>query len=645
MFGSQHRRLLLATTAVALVALWLYWPTLRLPLIYDTLLHIRITGTLDWRTVWLPTEAFGFYRPLTFAPMLLIEQLFGHYPTWLLHGLNVAQHALNGALLVWLAWRLWQNGRLALAAGLIFVLFPFSYQAVAVYGHNVHPTTTGLILLGLHAYLSAWRTQRTRWWTVTGLLFALSLLSHESAVLFGGFAALLQWNNDKALPDLRPSSLHPRCAPWLIFLLLGVAYLVGYQFLPISRAPQAGLVVGGGLWPKVLYLLQAAVFPLAWLGNKIPDLSAGAIVGGATAVLLLWIGWAARRRQNRLPLLLAAGWCAAAYLLIAIPLSTDYLLHGPRLLYLGSVGVALLWALLLEQIATAWPRVGALPGWTAVLATIMLSSLLFLRGRLAAYAQLTEPVAVVENTLADRPPDNGVLLLNLPQWLDTPRNAYPVGVEFVSMLGDYLFVEELVRHNLHVPYPAWAAVLPDQLAQTAYPYGLHAQSELTAVPLTAAPRLDIFLTRYTPTGTQTTHTGRIGGETTAVPLADFGIYRLTAAQAVVCNDATDVALTWQMGDEAPTATTSLFVQLLDGSGRLVAQADGPPLALPPLLLVGVERPLTDLRTLPTDDKTPATLLIGVYDFATGRRFPAVDAAGNPLPDNALRLPVGPCPDT
>ncbi len=198
--------LLITVITAVILSLWLYWPTLSFPLIYDTLLHIRIAGNLNFGNVWIPTAAFGFYRPLTFFPMLIVESLFGYYPTGLMHGLNVAQHGLNVALLVWLSWRLWHNGRFAVTTGLIFALFPFSYQAIAVYGHNVHPTTAGLLLAGLHTYLTAIRgngkrpfsSKRPFIWIITLLFFLLSLLSHESAILFGGFAALLHWNERKA---------------------------------------------------------------------------------------------------------------------------------------------------------------------------------------------------------------------------------------------------------------------------------------------------------------------------------------------------------------------------------------------------------------------------------------------------------------
>ena len=197
----------------AVLALVLYEPVLRLPLIYDTLLHIRITGELDWRTVWLPTPSFGFYRPLTFVPLLLIKDLLGGYPVWLLQGMNWLQHGVNVALLGWLVSRLWPDRPWrTLFTGLLFALFPFSYQAVAVYGHNVHPATTGLLLVGLHLYLREVRRNSRELapspprplapspllrWLPTTLVFGLALLSHESALLFGVLAALVEGAVDR----------------------------------------------------------------------------------------------------------------------------------------------------------------------------------------------------------------------------------------------------------------------------------------------------------------------------------------------------------------------------------------------------------------------------------------------------------------
>ena len=294
------------------------------------------------------------------------------------------QHAANAGLLLWLSWRLWADWRRAVAAGAIFATFPFAYQAVAVYGHNVHPAIVGLVLLGLHGYLTAVSSPKPRkWWVFTGVLFVFMLLTHETAVLFGGFAALVQLNAqpeaiNRWLALLRQKAWRSLLRlPWLWFLLAGLAYLIIYQFLPISRAPQVE-AIGQNLWINGLYVLQVAVFPLAWFAHLLPGISGAAVTlvsGGLVVASSAWLAW--RRPAWRAPLLLAWGWWAAASLLIGVTLPTDYLLRGPRLLYLGGVGVALLWAQLLSGVRygrfakNSWPGVVV---QTAVLLFILISS-------------------------------------------------------------------------------------------------------------------------------------------------------------------------------------------------------------------------------------------------------------------------------
>jgi hypothetical protein len=127
-------------------------------------------------------------------------------------------------------------------------------------------------------------------------------------------------------------------------------------------------------------------------------------------------------------------------------------------------------------------------------------------------------------------------------------------------------------------------------------------------------------------------------------VADFGPYVLLEADGLFCDGVVAANLVWQeMGPIPPTA--SIFVQLLDGNGRLIAQADGPPLNLrPDFITVQPGWEITDRRLLtPAATDTPSQLLVGLYDFTTGERFTAVDGQQAPLADNAFRLPVQACP--
>ena len=656
---TDHRLLLTGAATAVFLALLLYWPTLHLPVIYDDLLHIRITKGLNFANVWLPTEAFGFYRPFTFVPLLIIKSIFGHYPHWLLHGLNIGQHALNVVLLIILSWRLWPSAKRAIATGLLFAVFPFSYQAIAVYGHNVHPTITNLMLIGLHLYLSREGNHRTRHATrfaslFTWLIFIIALLTHESAVLFGFLAGMVQWCGDGRFPSFR-HLFDPRRSSWLWYIIVGTGYLILYQFLPISRAPQA-VADGGAVMGKVLYLLQTAAYPLvAGFSRWLPNLNAHTAVLFSFGLTLLLTAWAAQQRHNWLPLLLGWGWWALASALIAIPLPTNYLVHGPRLLYLGSVGLTLFWPILVEfeesKSSEAKGKALGLPFvFLLFLVATSLTNWTFVRGRLADYGRLTSPVTVIKNNQV--PPNDGVVLVNLPQWLAPARNTYPVGAELTAMLGDYLFAEELIGENSRLGTAVYPLIVPELLAQTEYPYGLHDESNMRRdgigqIPLAAdwaTQGSQVFVVSYSAEGPTAVHTGSLHPATHDQPIAHFPPYNLFIAEANDCDGRVTAQLAWAEAGDVPV-TTSIFVQALSADGRLLAQADGPPLSLPPAYLqLQPGWHITDQRQLfIPDGEQPSRLLVGVYDYTTGQRTAATTAAGNSLPDNALAVPIATCP--
>jgi len=648
---SRTGLLILLIAVLGFSAAILYWPTIHLPLLYDDLLHIRITKGLNWSSVWLPTDAFGFYRPLTFVPLLAIDQLLGRYPAELLHGINVFQHVANVILISTLSWRLWHKFHWVAATGLLLAFYPFSYQAIAVYGHNVHPATAGILILGLHTYLSALRSTRRQalWWLATAIFFLLGLMSHESAILFGAFAALIDWNEAGHLPSLKPENLGQSVRkalnrPWFIFLIFGFLYFIVYQFLPLSRAPQASFA-GGDLWFKALYVIQAAAYPIARLAGFFSegiDAAVGIVLVGLSVLLgLTW--WSAKKQTNRLPLLTGWAWWGLSALVVALPLETSYLLHGPRLLYLGSVGLAILWPVLLDPVFL-WPKAGPWI-WAALLAFILVTSGLFVRDRLAAYVQLTSPVEVVRSTMDGKAEEEGILLINLPDWLAPQQNTYPIGVEFVAMLGNYLFAEELMTQNLGVDRPVQSLEVPDLLTEQAYSYDIHEQGTKPLVDGDWSPGgSHVFIVSYDESGPQTRYAGQLTNqEGQADPIATFGPYDLLAGDASYCEASVKLITIWYAA-VVPEPTTSIFAQLLDGDGRLIAQADGPPLGLRPDL---IDLPqgwvIVDQRTLLADDVTPESVLLGAYDYVSGGRYPAIDDDGQALPDHALRIEIKECP--
>jgi len=124
---------------------------------------------------------------------------------------------------------------------------------------------------------------------------------------------------------------------------------------------------------------------------------------------------------------------------------------------------------------------------------------------------------------------------------------------------------------------------------------------------------------------------------------DFGqAITLEGLALAIEGDTATLDLWWQ-GRAPLSADLVTFIHLYDADGAQVLTADGPPLAggFPTSLWQPGDR-IHDTRafTLPGDTAAPLKLGLGWYHPLTGERLTAA-AAAQPLPDNALYLPVEP----
>ncbi len=96
-------------------------------------------------------------------------------------------------------------------------------------------------------------------------------------------------------------------------------------------------------------------------------------------------------------------------------------------------------------------------------------------------------------------------------------------------------------------------------------------------------------------------------------------------------------------DESVPGGLSIFVHLLDDQGLVLGQADGVPYQnLYPPNAWWPGQVVEDMRALPhVDVGRMAAIAVGVYELDSGRRWPAVDSQGQPLPDNALVVRIHP----
>ena len=101
-----------------------------------------------------------------------------------------------------------------------------------------------------------------------------------------------------------------------------------------------------------------------------------------------------------------------------------------------------------------------------------------------------------------------------------------------------------------------------------------------------------------------------------------------------------VTLFWQSDGELPL-DLHIFVHLCDLEGRIVGQHDGVPAQGERPTWTWLEREIIEDRhvlSFPADASGDLTLSVGMYDFGTGVRLPAIDSSGERLPGDRVVLP-------
>ena len=134
------------------------------------------------------------------------------------------------------------------------------------------------------------------------------------------------------------------------------------------------------------------------------------------------------------------------------------------------------------------------------------------------------------------------------------------------MLGNYLFVEELVAANVPGSHAARAVSLPELQSSQDYAYSIQAQDSWPAS--NGSQPNHVFITQYLPEGPQTSHTGYWLPLTVPLPrlnpLAQFREYNLTTATAEACHGETDITLHWLPHSESDCRDN---IDFCAGAGR------------------------------------------------------------------------------
>jgi hypothetical protein len=648
----QGRNTLLFVAVAAGLALagtlLLYREAIQLPFLFDDMIHLRWLDGNSLLSIWTSAEGLGYYRPLTMSIWKVGHLLLGRNDPSLLHLFNLLLHALNAFLTGCVAWRAYR-GRASLAyallATVIFLTFPFSYQAVPSTSSLSKPLIATLTLVSSLLYWQG-RRRGSKWLLALSLFFGiLAPFAYETGVMVP--VAIL------AVEVMGYSSKEFKRASWLPALYMILIWGLALPLILLLE-PESGATVRLPtllpLWQNGVYFSQGLVFPIAPAATPLSQalpldqyvLVAAVDLLGLVALLAFY------RWVRRIALFLyALSWFVVGILPLWFMLDFSYVITSPRLFYLGAVGSALLWAgvpifLWNRHPARWWARILAL----AVTLFMLAFNVAYVRQRVVLADSVAQPLWQAVRAAEAHGESSELLYLNTPAWVAPKEPTYRIGTEGLTFIPGYVRVQDFVYVTSGVE-PRIRSVIFDPVKQDWQAFIGYSGNPVDWNGLARRiRRVDaVYSTTYSSDSLQLSRAGALEA-TDQVPepgsvQATFGDQILLLDYDVKNSGSEVVVDLWWYNHRPPQDDVTVFLHVYDAAGQLVAQADGYP-------LLGLSPPtswqygdlLHDIRYLSLPDG--ATLegyrvVVGWYNKATADRLLAVDPAGQPASENGIQL--------
>jgi hypothetical protein len=647
--GNEFKAIMFVIAVLSLGGtMLLYREALQLPFFFDDMIHLR---WLDWHglpSVWTTAEGLGYYRPLTMSVWKVDHLLFGGNDPNRLHLLSLLLHVLNSGLVGYLGWNAFQGqGRsvYAVLASLIFLSFPFSYQAVPSTSSLSKPLIAALALGAVLLYWEA-RRRRSRWLTVLSVLAAfLAPFAYETGVMIP-LAILAVEGLGCARREFPRFSWLP-----ILFMLLmwGVALPVIVLMEPETGA-SLRLPSLPDLWQNGVYFAQGLIFPLAPISTpleRILGIDRYVLLGlvdllGFSA-LLFFYRWA---RQMKL-FWYALSWFVVGILPLWLMLDFRYVITSPRILYLGAVGGVMLWAGIPVFL---WTRLSG-RRWSKVLAVAVVVGVLgfnvaYVRRRMALAEVIATPLWQAADAAKEEGASARLLYLNVPVWIAPKTPTYRVGTEGLTFIPDYVRVQDFVYVNAGVePRIVDVTFDPAKREWAAYLGYMSEKVDWAGLAQEIRRADGVYLTTYSPDELRFVEAGALE-RTDALRNSDavaarFGEQILLLDHEVETLSDELVLKLWWYCQQTSQEDMTVFAHVYDEAGQLIAQADGYPiLGLFPARRWEVGDLVRDVRyiTLPEDMAgTSYTVAVGWYHVGTGERLPAFDQRGEPVAREAIQV--------
>ncbi len=632
---------ILVTAAVAAaLTLLLYHDALQLPLWADDLLQVPWVEATPLRDLWRTVGPYEDYRPLHFSLWRGISVLTGALAPAPLHLLNLVGHGLSSFLVGLLTARISKHPLTAALLGVSFFgLFPFAYDTVLWVSSFSYPLSLILTVSAVLLYLTARETGKVSLYIPVLLLTALAGFAYEGGVMAGPSVLLAE-----ICLQQRPFSR------WSL-VVFAASMLPFAAVTMVSPAVPTQFLTGLHPIYNLVIALQCLIFPLAPLAMPLAQVTGrSAITILVLMGLLLLAGIAVlswqRRQQRRM--LFGLGW---AVLWSLIPLSTqafNWYRDPPRVFYLSAVGIAVIWACLLEQLPPLrWSQRWRVAVQSLLSLILLLPGTIFLHDEMVVHKRASELLWAAAREAEKTP---GTLFINLPGRITFAERRYPLGHEGAIPLPPPTNSELWLAVHSKGTSQAHARALGALLPPTPYLLEM-ADADVDGVSLRAATQ--VVQVRYQDElwldgALALQATGRIlpPQDPTTQPIASFssaaGETLLLHGASCRRGGADEVVLDIEWQAVSPLrGMPTVFVHWWSAEAVLLGQADGDPLGgLYPLAQWQPGEVVRETRVLKANAPGGSKVTLGIWDPEIGARWQAANASGELLAEDCFTLP--PC---
>ena len=294
-----------------------------------------------------------FYRPLFSVWMLLMHTVGGLAP-WFWHLSNMLLHVAATYLVFRLCRRLTGSNAGAVAAAAMFAVHPMHVDAVTWISAGSEVLSTIFALAAMLALLDSRKNPQLRVW-VSALWYGAGLFAKETAIAVLAILAVCAWVQLRGRAS-RVKRLWEAAAPY-------GAVTVGYLLIRWAVLHRVGVETGEHSWAEViftspsilLFYLKKLFLPWSLSGcyvNAITASPTGEFWLQLTAVLtgVAAIAWLAIRTRSLLGLAAALIVIPLLPALAVIRIYPQGSMTNDHYVYLPSVGLALLVAMLVKHI-------------------------------------------------------------------------------------------------------------------------------------------------------------------------------------------------------------------------------------------------------------------------------------------------------